>query len=174
MPFCFERQINFYPSKQLPNISQRFHEIEANYHRTVQPTMKIAGLFYLLLSELSGYCHTNRQILPKFKIIEKGIHALEKESITDLSVDELAKMCNVSPVYFRRLFKEYSHTSPSDYKLNSQIELAKQYLLYSDKSISDISDSLGFSSHSYFSRMFKKKTGMTPAQFIKNEMGLPQ
>lgn len=168
-PFSFEKTIKTYSLKNLPDIISKFSEIVESSSSAVYPTMKITGLFYLLLSDLSGYCRIKKKITSKYKIISKGINALENENLKNIQIDDLAKMCNVSPVYFRRLFKEYSKTTPIEYKLNSLITQAKQHLLYSDKPTSEISDMLGFSSPSYFCRIFKKKTGMTPTEFVKKE-----
>lgn len=167
--FAFANGIKVYPLKQLPDISAKFHEIADNFGNAVCPTMKIAGLFYLLLSDLSSYCRVKKHILPKYNIISKGINVLENENLKDVKIDDLAKMCNVSPVYFRRLFKEYSGVTPVEYKLNTLITQAKQHLLFSGKNSSEIADVLGFSSHTYFCRIFKKKTGLTPTQFIKKQ-----
>ena len=131
--------------------------------------MKIAGLFYILLSDIGRYYHTKHNILPKYNVIAKGIYTLENTCVNDIKINDLAKMCNVSPVYFRKLFKEYAGVTPMEYKLNALLAQAKQQLVYSDKSIDEIADILRFSSATYFCRIFKKKTGLTPMQYIKSE-----
>ena len=116
--------------------------------------------------------HTKYDILPKYSIISKGIYALENTCVNDIKISDLAKKCNVSPIYFRKLFKEYAGISPMEYKLNALIAQAKQQLVYSDKSAGEIADNLGFSSASYFCRIFKKNTGLTPLQYSKREKGI--
>lgn len=49
----------------------------------------------------------------------------------------------------------------------SKLEEAKTLLIYSEKSLADISFDLCFSSQSYFQRLFKKEYGITPAHFRK-------
>lgn len=169
IPFCFERNIKIYALKNAASVIENFHAISENHQHTMRSPMKVAGLFYMLLSDIGGYYHTKHNILPKYNVIAKGIHALENTCANDIKIGDLAKMCNVSPIYFRKLFKEYSGVSPIEYKLNALLSQAKQQLLYSDKSIGEIADALGFSSATYFCRAFKKSTGLTPLQYIKSK-----
>ena len=53
----------------------------------------------------------------------------------------------------------------SEYVLNRRIDTAKNMLLYSEYSASQISEILTFSSQSHFIRVFKKKEGMTPREY---------
>ncbi len=170
MPFCLDKDIKIYSLKHTSHILQNFHDIADHYQYAIRSPMKIAGLFYILLSDIGNYYHTKNNILPKYNVIAKGINALESKCINDIKISDLAKMCNVSPIYFRKLFKEYSGVTPLDYKLNTLITQAKQHLVFSDKPINEIADILGFSSPTYFCRIFKKKTGLTPMQYIQNEL----
>lgn len=169
LPFCFDRNIKIYTIHDASSIIKNFHELSKNNQYALQSPMKIAGLFYILLSDIGHYYHAKHDILPKYNIISKGIHALENTCVNDIKIGDLAKKCNVSPIYFRKLFKEYAGISPMEYKLNALITQAKQQLVYSDKSIEEIAEILGFSSASYFCRIFKKKTGLTPLQYSRSE-----
>lgn len=169
-PFCLDNNIKIYSLMHTSHILQNFHEIADNYQYAIQSPTRIAGLFYILLSDLGSYYHAKNNILPKYNVIAKGINALESKCINDIKISDLAKMCNVSPVYFRKLFKEYSGATPVEYRLNTLIAQAKQHLIFSNKPINEIADILGFSSPTYFCRIFKKKTGMTPVQYIKSEL----
>ena len=69
--------------------------------------------------------------------------------------------------YFCRLFKKRFGCCFTEYLLEYRIEKAKFYLQNSRKTISDIASETGFNSFSYFSKMFKRYTGITPTQYIK-------
>ena len=170
IPFCLDKNIRIYTLKHTSRIIEHFHDIADCYQYAILSPMKIAGLFYLLLSDIGSFYHTKNNILPKYNVIAKGISTLESKCINDIKISDLAKMCNVSPIYFRKLFKEYSGTTPLDYKLNTLITQAKQHLVFSNKPINEIADILGFSSPTYFCRIFKKKTGLTPMQYVKAEL----
>lgn len=90
---------------------------------------------------------------------------MENESGENLSIAEIAALCNVSEVYFRRLFKEYSGLSPSDYRLRNKIRRAKLLLKYENMTVSEIAESLSFTGSAYFIKTFRRMTGMTPLKY---------
>lgn len=122
------------------------------------PAVMKAGLYdiFTLLSKRQN------RISKKFEPIKKGIEYLETNVSQALSVSEIAKLCNVSEIYFRKLFKEYSGRSPIEYRLTSKIEKAKKYLIYENLNVDEIADILGFTDASYFCKQFKKHTGISP------------
>lgn len=79
----------------------------------------------------------------------------------------LAAECNVSEVYFRRLFKEHLGTSPRQYIIDMRLQIAKQLLSEGQLSIAKISERCGFSNQYHFSRLFKQHTGLTPSEYRK-------
>lgn len=81
------------------------------------------------------------------------------------SVEEYARMCDMSTYYFIHKFKEYTGFSPHAYLIKIRMERAKNLLLTSDMSISEISFSVGYDNPLYFSRIFKKYTGSSPSSF---------
>ncbi len=125
------------------------------------PSLMKAGL-YEILASLSQKKHFLNK---RYRIIEKGILLLEKDTEEVFSISELAKKCNVSEIYFRKLFKEYAGKSPSEYRLDKKIEKAKEYLLKSDLSVSEIAFTLSFTDTAYFCKQFKARTGLSPLQF---------
>ena len=73
--------------------------------------------------------------------------------------------------YFRKMFKRYTGVAPHQYHLELKIMRAKEMLLSDNKSIKEISFELGFESIHYFSRLFKKKTGLNPTDWRKKFIG---
>ncbi len=78
-----------------------------------------------------------------------------------LLFDELA----MSPVYISRLYKQLTFNSLTDVISDFRMSRAKAWLLDSDYSIADIAERTGFTSSSYFYRMFKRATGVTPNDY---------
>ena len=101
----------------------------------------------------------------KVSIIQKGIEYLDHNYAKIDSLTCLAKECNVSDAYFRQIFKKKFGITPCAYRNNLRMEKAKQYLQYSDTSISEISEILGFSTVSHFIKLFKSYYNTTPLQF---------
>ncbi|MBE7045567.1 MAG: helix-turn-helix transcriptional regulator [Ruminococcaceae bacterium] len=121
-----------------------------------------AGL-YDLLSTLSEAHQTER--FGHCRMIADGIRYLENDPTLRLTLPELASMCHVSERYFRQLFLEYSGMSVTEYKLNAKINRAKIYLEAQSMTVAEIAEALHFTSSAYFTKQFRKKTGMTPTEY---------
>jgi AraC-like DNA-binding protein len=95
----------------------------------------------------------------------------ENESIKNdgiLSVKRLANKVNLSPNYLSDLLKRETGLNAQDHIHYFVIEQAKNILLQSNQSVSEVAYSLGFEYPQYFSRLFKQKTGKTPLEFRSN------
>lgn len=103
-----------------------------------------------------------------FAKIAKGIAYLENDGEQLLSIEQIAELCDVSTNTFRRQFAAYAGMSPVEFRLNQKILRAKQLLASESFTVSEISDALNFSDVSYFSRIFKKKTGLSPLEYLNN------
>ncbi|GGF73983.1 helix-turn-helix domain-containing protein [Wenyingzhuangia marina] len=86
----------------------------------------------------------------------------------DLSLEELAKLCNLSLSSFKRQFKTIFDDSPMNYINHKKIEKAKELLKISNLSISEVSHKIGIHDPQYFTRFFKKNVGLTPSSFRNN------
>ena len=81
------------------------------------------------------------------------------------SVKDFAEQLHLSSNYLSDLLKKETGRNGTEHIQNHVIDLAKDNLLSTSASISQIAYGLGFEYPQYFSRMFKKKTGMTPAEY---------
>ena len=86
----------------------------------------------------------------------------------DLSLVKLAEISYFNPSYISRLFKQVTGQNIKDFVSGLRIEKAKSLLRDRGKRISEISNELGFESQHYFSRFFKKYTGLTPQEHREN------
>lgn len=84
---------------------------------------------------------------------------------TRITINDLSDYVNLTPSYLSRLFKKETGTTVSVYIQNKKIETAQNMLVYSDYTLSQISSILAFPSQSYFTEIFHKRTGMTPAKY---------
>ncbi|MDO5425049.1 MAG: response regulator [Eubacteriales bacterium] len=82
-----------------------------------------------------------------------------------LDRDTLAAKVYLSPDYLSHCFKRQTGVSLTNYIIGERIEEAKRLLSKKDLNIRDIAISCGFQNISYFTRQFKKSTGMTPREF---------
>ena len=84
-----------------------------------------------------------------------------------LSVNELAERVNQHPDYFSRQFKTFTGERPVNYIMSKRIERAQHLLATSKITYSEIAIQTGFDSLSYFSKSFKKLTGLSPRAYKK-------
>lgn len=84
------------------------------------------------------------------------------------TVNEIAKQCNTSEASLKRVFDKYAGIGVHQYLLKLKINVAKKRLLDGEQ-VSDISEKLGFTSQSYFSKAFKREIGVSPSNFVKQE-----
>ena len=88
---------------------------------------------------------------------------------SNLSVTELASICNMSLSSFKRKFAELYTISPIKYFMKIKIENACELLKDSNNSISNIASEVGFYSVTTFNRAFKSRLGKSPSEFRMNE-----
>ena len=81
------------------------------------------------------------------------------------TVKYFAERCYLSPNYFGDLVKKETGHTPQEMIQKTIIGMAKDRLLGSDQSISEISYSLGFQYSQHFNRFFKRLTGQTPSEY---------
>lgn len=99
------------------------------------------------------------------KLIEHAIKFIEEHYTEKIGLAEVSVSLNISPGYLSSNFKKYTNTTLSDYIATVKIDHAKkiidthQYLIY------EISDMLGFDNPYYFSKVFKKVTGISPKEY---------
>jgi len=87
----------------------------------------------------------------------------------DISIDSIAHSLNYSRNYLYTLFKNSYGTSPQAYLLNLRIQKAKELLTNEQNlSINEIAHAIGYKDPLYFSRLFHKKTGVTPLEYKRN------
>lgn len=99
--------------------------------------------------------------------IRKSIVYLNEHYAENIPVGKLAGFANYSEPQFRRLFRELTQQTPSEYMTRVRLNAAKTLLTTTDRLITDIATSCGFYDHAHFIRTFRANTGLTPAAFRK-------
>ncbi|MNI15065.1 HTH-type transcriptional regulator YesS [compost metagenome] len=83
----------------------------------------------------------------------------------DISLSEMASSLHLNYTYLSSYFKQRTHENLTSYISRVRTDKAKELLSDQELSVSEISRLTGFSDHNYFSKVFKKMTGMTPVEY---------
>lgn len=94
--------------------------------------------------------------------VREHVAARLSESI-DLA--ELAAIAGLSVFHFARQFKQSAGVTPHHYLIEKRVERAREMLIRTDLSLSEIAIATGFSDQSHFARHFRQMLGMRPGQF---------
>ncbi len=94
---------------------------------------------------------------------------IESHLFSNISIEELAQLCNLSLSSFKREFIKLFDDSPANYIRRRKTERAAELLVLSDERISDIAAKCGFNDISHFSNTFQKKYGLSPSSYRLNQ-----
>lgn len=106
-----------------------------------------------------------KQFLEKTNIAKSIMLYLEKNYAQKFNYYDIEDALYLSKSMIIKHFRSFYNITPARYVQNKRIEVAKQYLKNTDRSILEISESVGFSESKYFSTAFKASTGMTPGAY---------
>lgn len=150
------------------------HKLENEYHS--QNLMK-NGLILSLLSQV--FIHSTRLFskdfdhlsssagLSYFKHYQDFEDLVEEHFTKEKSVAFYASLMDISPKHLNRIMQTVVQKTATDLITERVILEAKRMLIYLDESLGEIAFRLGYEEYSYFVRVFRKSSGMTPTQFIK-------
>jgi len=100
-------------------------------------------------------------------VISKVMQFIEEHLGEEFSRDDIASHVFLNSAYLSRLFRKETGESLSDFILEARVNKAKQLLEGTNNKISDIASTIGYDNFSYFTKMFKKSTGVTPQEYRK-------
>ncbi len=126
--------------------------------------MECMSLLYSIFSKLQEKQYVSRKQYALIKPAVEYIH--DNFYITNICCEELAKRCGISHAYLNQLFLRQFKLSPQKYALQLRMNYACS-LLKEGYSVRDTAAQAGFSDIYYFSKAFKKHTGMTPTEHVK-------
>ncbi|MBO5852775.1 MAG: helix-turn-helix transcriptional regulator [Clostridia bacterium] len=126
-----------------------------------------SSLFIAILGSLSRLAVSAypRSTEKEFEKIAPALSSINSDCTSTISVDDYAKMCNLSTSYFTHLFTKVTGFSPMEYKQLQRMSVAKNLLSTTTMTIKEISNIVGFKDPLYFGRCFKQATGQTPSGY---------
>lgn len=147
------------------NCSEKADDLFQALCRQIPATEKGIGLLYHFFGEVSG---SMKQAIKTYSnpTIEQARKFMSEH--IDCKISDVARHCNISESGIYILFKQTLNKTPNEVRLEIVCARAVELLSTTTRSVQDISDSLGFSSTSYFRKTLKAHTGKAPLEIRKS------
>lgn len=142
-------------------------KINNNFLKILQKINDFESLCYKLQEIVEEFINTMFNLAPtkNHDLIKRAIRYIAKNYSSPITLEDVANHVNLNPSYFSSVFKNSTGSSFKEYLNMVRIEESKLLLANTGYSIIDIAVATGFGSQSYFSKTFKKYTGLTPKQY---------
>ena len=149
-----------------PLVAELFTEAVEAYNRPMYSPPLLKSAVYQLIAQVAGQNRHQSISSQQLAGIRPALNCLEKELMPE-SVAQLAQMCHMSEVSFRKKFRQYAGMPPSAYLLNQKLRYAKRLLRGGLYTVAQAAELAGFDDPSYFSKVFKKHTGILPSEYMR-------
>lgn len=149
-------------AEEICYLAKQLHECYAQFGSMamLRAKTRFANLIEsILYGAKVHYTSTNHDV------IEQALQYIHDNYASDLSVAQLAEICHLERRRFTHLFEQYTGMNPSTYITEYRITRAKALLRAFKNPISEIAEYVGYADSFYFSRVFKKITGLSPSQY---------
>jgi AraC family transcriptional regulator len=123
-----------------------------------------------LLTEIAVETHRSLSVAKREKTprwLTVVIEYIHGHFLSNLTLNEIASAANVHPVHLARVFRKTYHSTVADYIRRLRIESASRMLSESNLTLAEIAAENGFTDQSHFTKVFKRLTNKTPAEFKK-------
>ena len=97
--------------------------------------------------------------------IDEACRLLAEEATGRATLERIAKRLDLSYEIFRKEFRERMKISPGDYRIRRRLDRARELLLSTKTTVTDIADELGYPNASVFSLQFKRLIGSSPEHY---------
>jgi AraC-like DNA-binding protein/mannose-6-phosphate isomerase-like protein (cupin superfamily) len=124
--------------------------------------LRTKSLFFNVMDEVLT-CSSNRRNDNGQGLIEQAMEYMNSHYMEQLTMPKLAEQFGLSSKQFAYLFQKHGRMSPNEYLISQRISHAKELLFTTACSIAEISDCVGYSDPYYFSKLFKKRIGISPS-----------
>lgn len=142
-------------------------KLNNEFLKNIQQVTTLESLCYKLQEIVETFSDTLFNYIPSknSELIKKAMLYISQNFNKQITLEKVAEHVHLHPSYFSTVFKQSTGSSFKEYLNMVRIEESKRLLTNTDFSIIDIAVSVGFEDQSYFSKVFKKYTGITPKHY---------
>lgn len=126
-------------------------------------------LLFIFIDRFSRQNQSDRPC-PFAKEMDIAVRYFQENYRQNIRIDQYAAAHGMSAGWFIRTFKEYTGLTPARYLLSLRMSHSQDLLENTDCSIAEIAEIVGYENPLYFSRVFKKQTGISPSGYRKQHL----
>ena len=141
-----------------------FQDKKPGFEKVCHGLLEVLLVYISRKQKLSVISESSFQLSKECAIAKRYI---DTNYAQDITLDSLAEITHINKFYLAHSFTECIGQSPISYLTERRLAACKELLSSSNLSVTQIANSAGFSSQSYFSQIFNKKVGMSPRQYRK-------
>lgn len=144
-----------------------------NYTRHIHHIMDLQGdqlieWAFQRFMDITGFVKPQSSIDYSNKIVQVTKEFLEAHYAEEITLENVAEQVNISPQYFSKLIKKNTGFNFIDWLSMLRVKKAKELLTNSNYTVKEVCFMVGYKDPNYFSRIFKKRIGITPSEYIKS------
>ncbi len=122
---------------------------------------------YQMFIYITSYIKPQNPINYSNRIVQATKEYLASHYAEDISLEVMAEYVNISPQYFSKLIKKTTGFNFIDWLAMFRVKKAKELLNNSNLTVKEVCFMVGYKDPNYFSRIFKKRIGITPSEYVK-------
>ena len=155
--------------RMLENMLREFQSAKRYYELMLRADLlRLLTITIREAAKQAGQLKDEDEKVEQFRELMTGaIQYVHDHYAEDLRLEMICKKFTISKSYFCQLFKRFTGKTYGDYLIDYRLQKAAEMLLNSDMTVTDVSYGAGFNDLAYFSRVFKRHTGVTPSDFKK-------
>lgn len=138
-------------------------------HHDSEPTMYLMSIFLQLMALHKNYnsFFTDMPMKSSFIYYKKAMIYIEHFLLQGVTPNDISHFLNISPEYLRKIFAKHHTCSLREYICKKRIEFAAEKLIYTQYTIREVANTIGYDDYTQFSRIFKKYMGVSPSEYKK-------
>lgn len=150
-----------------PGYNPRVSDLLQKFHRSSMvpgslQALRAKTLFFTIIDEVLT-CYGNRRNESNRELVEQAMEYMDAHFMEPLTMPGLAAQYGLNSKQLAYLFQKHAGISPNEYLIEQRISRARQLLSSTGCSVAKVSAYVGYADPYYFSKIFKKRTGVCPS-----------